>query len=94
LGLLSTWVDAGQSPDTFWRRTLREIRAVLEGVGNRMRREHDERMSLAWHVAALTRATKMPKLRELMIGPQREARPQTMDEQKAAIDGWLAVLSR
>lgn len=53
-------------------------------------------MSLAWHVAALGRAKKMPKLKELLsrkagVAPKPK---QSVEEQIAVAMRWTAALSR
>lgn len=50
-------------------------------------------MSLAWHVAALTRAKRMPKLKTLMAKAAAR-RTQTWQEQMAVMDAWVAHTAR
>lgn len=45
--------------------------------------ERDVAMALAWHVAALSRAKKLPELRTLL---SKARRPQTVDEQKSMLN--------
>jgi hypothetical protein len=56
-----------------------------------MRREHNERAWAAWHVAALSRAKKIPKLETLLIkdGPAKAAR--STQDMGAVLDMWRAV---
>jgi hypothetical protein len=47
------------------------IAATLEGVTQRREREHNERAWHAWHVAALPRAKRFPKLDTMLVKPRR-----------------------
>lgn len=60
-----------------------------------MIREHNERMSLAWHTAALPMVKKFPKLETMLMrdGP-KQARRQSVDEQIAIAMQWTAATSR
>lgn len=49
----------GIDPEAFWRLTPYQTRIAMMGL-------RDGRMTLAWHVACLTRQKKMPKLESLM----------------------------
>ncbi|RUT32645.1 hypothetical protein EMQ25_05730 [Arsenicitalea aurantiaca] len=55
----------------------------------RIEREHDDRMSLAWHIAALPRGKKFPELKKLLIGQKRH-RPQrqSWEAQAAILAAW------
>jgi hypothetical protein len=59
--------------------------ARLEGARRRLSSEQDGRAWLAWHVAALTRAQKMPELSS-MFEKQNKPGPQTAGEQEIALD--------
>lgn len=70
--------------------TLREIYFVIKGATDRHRREHDERMSLAWHTAFLSsyppqKAKDFPRLEKLL---SRE--PVSVTTKPA----WQAVLAK
>lgn len=84
----------GLDPDAFWRKTPRELSLIFAGAGDRLRREQDERMSLAWHVAALMRtdARKFPKLEKLLSrSARRGPRPRQTPEQMLAIARLFTV---
>jgi|GEM_PF-3143976 len=51
-------------------------------------------MSLAWHVAALSRAKKVPALKTLLAGEKPKSRRQTMDEQIAIAMAWTSAVNR
>jgi hypothetical protein len=57
-------------------------------VGLEARRDqHDRDMSIAWHVAALSRQKKLPELKRLLT--KRKERPPSLEQQR----GVLHVLS-
>jgi hypothetical protein len=88
-------VEAGQDPSHFWRLTLREIGVILDGAAGRLRREHNDRAWLAWHVEALSRQKKLPKLKDLTFdAPRKPKRRQTVEEQIAIAHRWTAALTR
>ena len=70
--LLRTWVAAGQDPASFGNFTLREIEVVLEGAALAIEREQRRDAWLAWHIAALSRMQRLPKL-EIVMPKKRPA---------------------
>jgi hypothetical protein len=58
----------------------------MEGAVLREKRAHEARIWLAWHVAALGRAKRLPRLNTL-IGSRPEPRE---DDWKADLAGWEA----
>src|SRR3546814_8495349 len=66
LRLLELWSEAGFDPDSFWRQTPRTLKAIMAGYSARVKWDHRERMSAAWHGAAFERSKKMPKLTEVL----------------------------
>jgi hypothetical protein len=67
------------------------MKAHLDGAAKRIRREHDLTAWLAWHVEALSRVKKMPKLRD-MLTPEKPKPipPQTPEQIEAILRGWMA----
>lgn len=58
----------------------------MKGAMRRLEREADERMSLAWHIVALDRTRKLPKLESLLIGNRNgNGRRQTPEEHLIAM---------
>lgn len=53
--------------------TPREVGAAIEAFAWRMEREHRRDAWLAWHVAALSRAKRLPPLRRLLGGGETRA---------------------
>lgn len=77
---------AGFEPGRFWQITPKEVDREMLGARKRLEREADERMSLAWHIVALDRTKKLPKLETLLISHRRPAgRRQTPDEHLVAM---------
>lgn len=52
--------------ETFWSLTPRELMLHFEAYEARAVREHQRDAWLAWHIAALSRAKRLPSLRRLM----------------------------
>lgn len=84
---------AGLDPAQFWRSTFREVAACIEERGEADRLEHNDRAWMAWHIAALSRMKKLPKLAELLIKPRKAqpVRPQTWQEQQAIWMQWVVA---
>jgi hypothetical protein len=55
-------------------------------------RLHNRTAWLAWHVAALSRAKKLPTLKSMMVSKKQPQRRQTWQEQMAVMDQWAAVM--
>jgi hypothetical protein len=80
------WVEAGFDPARFWMITPKEFDREMRGARKRLEREADERMSLAWHIVALDRTKKLPKLETLLISTRRPAgRRQSPEEHLIAM---------
>lgn len=77
-----------------WRLTLREIGFIFEGVSSRMNREHNDRAWAVWHIEALARVKKLPKLADMTVGTTKKSRRQTADEQIAIAHMWTAATTR
>ncbi|MGJ0236986.1 hypothetical protein ACQEPB_00495 [Novosphingobium fluoreni] len=45
-------------PDAFWQHTPRSFQLVMRGVRKRMKREAEDRITLAWQTGAFTGATQ------------------------------------
>jgi hypothetical protein len=65
----------------------------MSGAAARLRREHNTTAWLAWHVEALARSKRLPKLKSLLVGGGKP-RPQTWQEQKAIGMMWQAVITK
>lgn len=79
----------------FWRLTLREISVILDGVSNRLKREHNERAWAVWHTAYLTayapqKSREFTKLKTLLHGEDKPKRRQTAEEIEAITRSWLS----
>lgn len=77
-------MGAGLPPDRFWDITPRLCVAEMEAARDRLQRDRDDRIELAWMVAALGRADRLPSL-ESLLDRQVTAKPQTVEEQEAML---------
>jgi len=68
---------------------LREISLILDGEQKRLVRAHNDRMSLAWHIVAIERQKKLPRLKDIVIDATPRRR-QTPAEIEAVARSWLA----
>ena len=60
---------------------------LMEAAAKRFEREHNGRVWLAWHIAALMRVKKLPDIKQMML--QRSSRPrQTWQQQLAIVTKW------
>lgn len=65
---------------------MREVDREMRGASRRLERENNERMSLAWHIVAIDRSKKLPKLETLMRNNGgKPRRPQTEEEKLFAM---------
>ena len=79
-----SWVTAGLDPARFWVLTMREIDREFSGAVKIRARETNERIWLAWHIVALDRTEKLPKLDSLMQSDVQKVR-QTPDQMLVAM---------
>ena len=57
----------------------------MRGAMRRCEREHDAQAWHTWHVVALDRTKKLPKLEKLLCSGKRPSRPQTPEEHELAL---------
>jgi hypothetical protein len=67
---------------------------VLDGAMQRLRRERNERMSQAWHIEALARTKRLPKLNAMLDGGRDKPRRMTPEQLEAATREWLSRARR
>ena len=60
----------GISVSEFWAMTPWELRLALEAGARRLERERQRDAWLAWHIAAMGRAKRLPSLRRLLGVPR------------------------
>ncbi|WP_091952067.1 hypothetical protein [Phyllobacterium sp. YR620] len=88
-------MSVGERGDLFWRLTLREVKNILLGHEKRRTREHNERVWTVWHIEALQRSKRLPKLKDMQSGAAAAPkRRQTVEEQIAIAMQWTAALTR
>jgi hypothetical protein len=86
-------VKAGQPYELFWELTFFEIGMILEGVNQRHVQQHNDRAWMAWHIAAMGRAEKMPRLDRLTAKKPRPS-GQTWEEQMAIMKALSARVNQ
>lgn len=79
------YVGAGLPPDRFWDIAPRLVIAELKAAQTRLLREKNDRIELAWMIANLSRADRLPKLKDILVSGEPE-KPQTPDQQQAFFD--------
>lgn len=79
-GLHLTWMAAGLDPARFWDITMREVDREFRAATRMREREANERMWLAWHIVALDRTDRLPKLDTLITKANAPRRRQTGEE--------------
>jgi hypothetical protein len=84
--LLRHYVGLGLDPGAFWHLSPREISVRIQGAGDRLQREHDQRAWLAWHTAGMPLMKKFPDLKDLQT-PKPKKR-QTPEEMMAVMRAW------
>lgn len=83
--LHAAYISIGLPPARFWRITPRLCIAEMRAMRDRLTREKNDHIELAWMVANLSRAKSLPKLQDLLVtGAPKQ--PQTTDEQQAFFD--------
>lgn len=81
----TAWVAAGFDPARFWEVTVKEIDREMGGAMKARDREANERMWLAWHIVALDRTKKLPKLETLLIKPRAAGRPRRQTPEQMVV---------
>lgn len=84
----------GLDPALFWGLTPRELSVHLAGAQLRQEREHNTAAWAAWHVAALQRTKKLPKLKTMLVAERKVRTRQTWQEQYAMALKWHAFANR
>lgn len=93
-------MSCGFDPAQFWALTPRELSLHFAGARERLIRDHNENMSLAWHIARLNayapqKAREFPQLASLLHSDRPKVAPkQSADEQIAVLKGIFAVRRR
>lgn len=75
----------GFDHESFWDQTPRTLSLTFAAKTDQQIQEQRNRAWLAWHIAMLQRAKKIPPLRSLYVKP----RPLTVDEQTNALKNWV-----
>ncbi|WP_152033398.1 hypothetical protein [Bradyrhizobium sp. DOA9] len=91
--LIIDWLALGYTHESFWDQTPRTLALTFEAARIRQRREHNERMVLAWHTAFLPRQ-KRPNFKKLLARGSQASRPRQTAEQQWAIFGAIAEAAK
>jgi hypothetical protein len=71
------------------------MKLIKRGVEMRLDREHNERAWIVWHVDALRRAKRLPRIERLLAKSKRRGRAtQTWQEQHQIMAAWAARVDR
>lgn len=66
---------------------MREAEREMQAVSRMRTRETNERLWLAWHIVALDRTERLPKLETLLVRPEAPRRKQSPEEMLTAMKG-------
>lgn len=75
----------------FWSLTPKEFVVFMDAAAERVRREHNDRMILAWNIAALPGSKT--RLKDLLLGEPRRNR-ETPEQRLAAAASWAALFNK
>jgi hypothetical protein len=65
------------------------LKLLIEAAAKKFEREHNARVWLAWHIAALQRMKKMPDIKRMMLNNAAHPR-QTWQQQLMIMSEWAA----
>jgi hypothetical protein len=78
----------GFDPDSFWDQTFRTMSIAINGKLRAARRDHNQRAWMVWHIAALQRSKKLPRLKSMIA--KEKPRAQSWQEQASIMQLWAA----
>jgi hypothetical protein len=91
LKLLDVWLSFGLDDDAFWRKSPRQIVAILKGREAALVREHNDRAWLAYYTAHLPRVKKPMPLRRLQVRQDRARRQVQSWQQMKAVAQMITL---
>lgn len=56
--------------------------------------EHNQRAWIVWHIEALRRSKRLPKLQTLLVKKRQPSRKQTWQEQMAVMGQWEVAMRK
>ena len=77
----------GHDHESFWDQTPRTLLLTFEAHNDSYIKEHNEWAWIAWHIASMQRAKKIPPLSKLQI--RKTMVPKTMEEQIEGLKNWV-----
>ncbi len=81
----------GVLPPQWWALTLNEQRIVYEGIAKKRTDDYELALYLAWHVAAFSRAKKIPdwsEVRKGLRGDTKQVAPMTAADVRAVMSAF------
>lgn len=69
----------------YWQLSPRESEVIVRGTIQRLRREHNDRMTLAYYTAAIPNSKKPIALRDLLVDLEDKPKTQDWRQIKAAL---------
>ena len=81
-------MDAGLDPDLFWGLTPRQVSNEFSSLSVKNKRAMAERSWLAWHIAVLSRAEKIPPFDEFSNFEKPITR-RSWEESAASAAAWV-----
>lgn len=67
-------MKCGLTISQFWHSTPREVYAAIDAFSWQVDRENKRDAWLVWHIAALSRAKRLPPLKRLMGGKEKDGK--------------------
>ena len=89
-------MSLGLDAERYWSLTPRELTLLFKGANRKLIRDHDARMTQAWHTARLAayppaKSSEFVKLEALMYrDPGKTTNQQTADQQLAIARSWVS----
>lgn len=90
---MSAWLRTGRDLGEFWSQTPRTLALVLKAHADLRKEDRRQKLSLAWHIAKLSRAERVPTLKQL-LAEAPAAVVQTPSQMREAFASWRAMGKR
>ncbi|WP_315804033.1 hypothetical protein [Bradyrhizobium sp. SZCCHNS3002] len=86
------WLSFGLDDDAFWRKSPRQIVAVLKGREAGLIRDHNDRAWSAYITAMLPRMKRPPTLRKLQVRDSAARRPRQSWQDMKAVARMITLM--
>jgi 3-hydroxy-3-methylglutaryl CoA synthase len=84
------WIEAGFDPDAFWHQTPDTFTLAMKAVRQRLERESDDRVVLAWQTGVFAAQAQAGKLKPLRHYLRKQGQRQSADEMLAIMRTFQA----